>query len=94
MPTPEVHLSAEVTDDAHQLHDVLTGIAGLLRHPHNPKDAEAARTASLRAMAISERLVAHIDAHAAIRLESERAERAHREAQARITAATVTGGAR
>lgn len=87
--TPEVHLTPEAVDDAHQLHAVLTGIAGLLRHPHSADDADAARKASLRAMAISERLVAHIDALAAIRLEQERAERAQREAQARVTAASV-----
>jgi len=90
----EIYLTPEAVDDTHQLHAVIPGIAGLLRHPHNADDADAARKASLRAMAISERLVAHIDALAAIRLEQERAERLHREQQAKVTASTVAGSVR
>jgi hypothetical protein len=92
MTTPEVHLTPETVDDAHQLRAIITGVVGLLQNPARTDAVTSARGAASEAQAIAERLVAHLDALAAIRLEQERAERAHRIDQARNAAATSTSG--
>ena len=89
MGMPEVHLTPETVDDAHQLRAILSGVVGLLHNPARTDAVCSARGAASEAAAIAERLVAHLDALAAIRLEQERAERAHR-----IEAAKVAGGGR
>ena len=86
---PEVHLDPETIEDAHQLRAVITGVVGLLQNPHRIDSVDVARGAAMQAVAIAERLVAHLDALAVIRLENERAERLHREQQAKVTASGV-----
>ena len=86
---PEVHLTPETIEDAHQLRAVITGVVGLLQNPHRTDAVDVARGAALQAMAIAERLVSHLDALASIRLEHERAERLQREQQAKVTASAV-----
>lgn len=87
--SPEVYLTPDTIEDAHQLRAVLTGVVGLLQNPSRTEAVHSARGAAMEAAAIAERLVQHLDALAVIRLENERAERLHREHQANITAAGV-----
>jgi hypothetical protein len=90
MSTPEVHLTPQTVNDVYQLRAILTGVVGLLQNPMRHEAVASARGAAMEASAIAERVVTHIDALAAIRLEQERAERAHREQQAKITGALCT----
>jgi len=73
-PKLEIHLSAEVQADAHQLFDLLVGVVALLQHPHRGPAVEAARGAALEARAVAERVAMHLDALVVIQHEAARAE--------------------
>ena len=83
---PSCNVPMDTIEDAHQVRELITGLVGLLRHPHRTDDVDKARGVALTALATVDRLVAHLDAVAAIQGQRERAEQAHRAESARVAA--------
>ena len=84
---PTCNVPMETVEDAHQLRAIITGVVGLLQHPHRLEAVSAARAAAMEAQAICDRVVAHLDAVAAMQMERQRVERLHRAESARVSAA-------
>ena len=86
---PDCNVPLDTIEDVHQLRAVVIGVVGLLQHPHRVDAVVAARAAAQEAAAICDRVVAHLDAVAAIQGQRQRAEQVHRLESARATAAAM-----